>query len=356
MAKTLHAIDYLAAPDKTPARPVCVVFGDEVFLKRQILLRLRQEVLGDEGDLSFSAFEGSSAVLRDVLANLSVLAMFGRGQRLAVVEEADDFVSRYRAELEDYVAKPKSSGVLVLDVKSWPSNTRLYKAVAAEGLTIDCSAPTATVLTRWLGAWAKQTHRIQLAAAAADTLVEMVGPELGLLDQELAKLALATGPGGNVTSEMIQELVGSWRTKTAWDMLDAALDGKPSDALVQLDRLLLAGENPVAILGQISASLRRFAAATQLILQAEATGRRISLRDVLGQTGIKPYFLAKSESQLRRLGRQRGAQLYDWLLEADLDLKGDSQLPMRTVLEQLLLRLAAPVSSPSQSPQRRPAH
>lgn len=342
-SSTLHAIEFLAAPGKFPAKPVCVVFGDEVFLKRHVLTRLRQEVLGEEGELSFAAFEGANAPLRDVLADLSIVAMFGRGRRLVVVEEADDFVSRYRTELEDYTAKPKSTGVLVLDAKSFPSNTRLYKAVAADGLLIDCGTPQAAALAKWLGTWAKQTHKLQIPSAAIDVLLELVGPELGLLDQELAKLALSVGEDGKVTTELVQQLVGSWRSKTAWEMLDAALDGHVAQAMTHLDRLLLAGENPIAILGQISASLRRFAAATQLIYQAEAAGRRTGLRDVLQQAGVKSFVLAKTEQQLRRMGRLRGDQLYGWLLEADLDLKGASALPMRTILERLIIRLAAPV-------------
>jgi len=157
MAKALHAVDYLAAPKKNPARPVCVLFGDEAFLKRRVLVQLREEVLGEDGDLSYSALDGAKALLHDVLDELSVLAMFGRGRRLVVVEDADDFISRYRGELEDYVARPKSTGVLVLVVKSWPANTRLYKAVAADGLPVDCNPPPPAQLSRWLGNWAGYT-------------------------------------------------------------------------------------------------------------------------------------------------------------------------------------------------------
>ena len=349
MPKALHAVDYLAAPQKHPPMPVCVVFGDETFLKRQVIGQLRHAVLGDEeGDLSLSLFEGPTAVLADVMAELATVAMFGDGRRLAVIDQADPFVSRHRAELEDYVAGPKSSGVLVLDVKTWPANTRLYKAVAADGLMIGCSAPPPKKLTGWLGAWARKTHHVQLAPAAAETLVEMVGPELGLLDQELAKLALAAGSDGRITAEMVGRMVGTWRAKTTWQMIDAALDGQAAQAIVQLDRLLLAGESPVGILAQVSASLRRLAAATRLVLQAEAAGRRVSLRDALGRAGVKSFVLDKSQRQLRRIGRHRGSLLYRWLLQADLDLKGASPLPPRLILERLILRLAAP-SPPRQT-------
>jgi len=343
MPNAVHALDYLAAPDKYPACPVCVAFGDEAFLKRLVVNRLREVVLGDEGDFSLATFDGDRALLRDVIEELSTVAMFG-GKRLVVVEGADDFVTRYRSELEAYVARPKSIGVLVLVVGAWQSNTRLYKAVAASGLQVDCGSPAPAAVCRWLVSWAKQAHSIQLASSAAETLVEMVGPELGLLDQELAKLALTAGRGGKVTEEAISQLVGSWRAKTTWEMLDATLAGNVREAIVQLDRLLLAGEHPVGILAQIAGSLRRLAAATRLVVTAEAAGRRLALRDALQQAGIRTFVLEKTQQQLRWLGRQRAAKLYDWLLEADLDLKGGSALSPRLVLERLILRLAVPAA------------
>lgn len=334
------ALDYLAKPAQHPAQAVCVVFGDEPFLARQVLAGLRAEVLGaEDAEFSLKVFEGSKAELRDVLDELATMAMFGGGRRLVVVNEADPFVTRYRAELEDYVAKPGDGGVLVLVVKSFPSNTRLAKAVAASGLVVSASAPPAGKLARWIVAWAKQAHQVRVASAAADMLVELVGPELGLLDQELAKMALSVGAGGQITPEVVGRMVGTWRAKTTWDMLDAALEGDVAGALAQLDRLLLAGEVPISVLGQISASLRRLAAATRIVLKTEAAGRRPALGAALEQAGVKRFVLEKTQRQLRQLGRHRGAELYRALLQADLDLKGASAVPPRLILERLILWL-----------------
>jgi DNA polymerase III subunit delta len=394
MAK-LHAIDYLAQPAKYPPKPVCIAYGSELFLRRQVLLGIRNAVLkGDEGDFSFTSFEGRTVEFRDVIAELTTLSMFG-GPRLVVIENADEgpksrasaaddstgsedepagdtrtkkpaaagpvssrgigkgakgkpadeasgFVARYRPQLEDYVAHPSRNGILVLDLKSCPSNTRLYKAVDAQGLIVDCGTPVGAKLTGWLNNWARQTHQIQLSANAVDMLLELVGPELGLLDQELAKLALAASGDKKITPEMVQKLAGGWHAKTTWEMLDLALEGKVADALRQIDLLIASNQVPIALLAQISATLRRMAAATRLILQSEAAGRRIGLAAALQQAGVQPFALHKTESQLKRLTRQRGGQLYRWLLQADLDLKGDSAIPPRLVLERLIVRLASP--------------
>lgn len=342
MAKVTEALDYLAKPADFPAKPFCVVFGDDDFLARHVVAHLRRSVLGEEdADLSLTAFEGRSAQLADVLGELETVAMFGEGRRMVVVEGADDFVKRFRGELEDHAAASSGSGVLVLLPKTWPSNTRLYKSVAAKGLSIKCAVPTTARLGPWLRAWAKQGHGSKIEPAASQLLVELVGPELGLLDQELAKLSLSVATGEPITAELVGKMVGTWRTKTAWQMLEAALAGNVGDALGQLDRLLLAGEHPVAILAQISSNLRRFAAATRIILQDEAAGRRPVLRRALETAGVKSFVLNRSQDELLRLGRQRGARLYRWLLEADLDLKGNSAVSPRLIIERLIVRLSA---------------
>ena len=342
MVKVTDAFDYLAKPADFPAKPFCVVFGDEAFLARAVVTQLRRTVLGEEdADLSLTTFEGRSAQLVDVLGELETVAMFGGGHRMVMVEGADDFIKRFRPELEDYAAEPSDSGVLVLLPKTWPSNTRLYKTVAGKGLSIKCAAPTTARLGPWLRNWAKQMHGAKLEPAAAQLLVELVGPELGLLDQELAKLSLSTEAGQPITGELVGKMVGTWRTKTAWQMLEAALAGNVGAALGQLDSLLLAGEHPVAILAQISSNLRRFAAATRIILQDEATGRRPQLRQALEAAGVKSFVLNRSQDELRRLGRHRGARLYRWLLEADMDLKGNSAVPPRLIIERLIVRISA---------------
>ena len=290
MAKPVEAIDFLAHPGKHPATPVCVVFGDETFLQRQAVAAVRDSVLGKDGDGDFSltTFDGDDANLRDVLDELSTVALFGGGKRMVVIDDADAFVSRHRPELEDYVAKPRLNSVLVLVPSTWPATTRLFKAIAETGLQVECKTPPPAKLLKWLLDWAKRRHQAKLESAAAELLIETVEPELGLFDQELAKLAALAG-NEPITAEMVREAVGGWRAKTTWDMLDAATHGDAAEAMSQLDHLLLGGEAPIALLGQIASTLRRFAAATRIIESAEAERRRITLRHALEEAGFKPF-------------------------------------------------------------------
>lgn len=339
------ATTFLTSPDKHPAGPVCAVMGDETFLKREVLAALRHQVLGGEQDeFSLTTLSGRNGVaLRDVLDALSTVSLFGSGRRLVIVEEADDFVSGHRGELEDFVAKPHRGGVLVLEVKTWPATTRLAKAVAASGLTIECKPLNEQQTKRWLTDRAKSRYDIRLDASAADALLELLPPELGILEQELSKFSLLVAKGGTVDADLVTANVGGWRTRTTWDMVDAAAEGRAAEALMQLGRLIAAGEKPQGLLPQISHSLRQLASATRLIEAAEANCSRISLQSALGQAGVPPFKLATAERQLRQLGRERARELSAWLLAADLAVKGHNSMDARArlELERLIVRLSS---------------
>lgn len=346
------AVDYLRQPDKHRTGPVCAVTGDDAFLKREVRAAIRRHVLGQEQDeFCLSTFAGRDVALRDVLDALATVSLFGSGGRLVVVEDADDFVSAQRAELEAYVERPFRDSVLMLEVKSWPKTTRLAKAVAACGLTVECKPLTEAQTKRWLAERAKAHYDVRLDAAAADVLLELLPPDLGILDQELAKLSLLAGNLGAIDATLVCENVGGWRTRTTWEMVDAAADGRAANAMQQLARLVAAGEKPHGLLPQMSYSLRQLAAATQLVEVAEAHGKRLPLQAALKQAGVPPFKLATAERQLRQLGRDRGKQLTGWLLAADLAIKGHNSADVRAriELERLIVRLssAAGGSAPS---------
>ncbi|MFT5523089.1 MAG: DNA polymerase-3 subunit delta [Pirellulaceae bacterium] len=352
---TQHAIEFLANPVQIDA-PICVLFGDEAFLKRQMLDVIRQQVLGEvDDDVPYALCEGKQTQWVDVSDELSTVSLFGGGgPRLVVVEDADPFVSSNRTQLEDYLAKKSHPGKLILVVNTWASNTRLYKAANKIGLQIECKAPLVgkgksldkAKIYRWIIDWGKQQHNIIIGQDAAAMLVDLVGPEFGLLDQDLAKLALYVEPTEKIGAQMISDIVGGWRTKTIWELLDAAADGNTPEALAQLNRLLQNGDAPLALFAQISWGLRRFATATRIFELAEQQKRKIGLTDALIQGGFAAWNkagLSRAQTQLKQLGRKRAGRLLQWLTETDLALKSShsSDDRARYILESLIVKLSS---------------
>ena len=255
-------------------------------------------------------------------------------RRLVLVDDADDFVSKHRAALEKYLQQPAKKSILVLDVKSWPKNTRLAKAVAKIGLDIECKALSGRELSNWLTEVCEEEHGKQISRDAIALLVELAGVDLGLLDQELSKLVAYVGDAKRIGADDVRALVGGWKAETTWTMLDAVRDGRLGTALTCLDKLLVAGEAPQRILGGISFVFRRVAQATEISRQG------VPLNAALRQAGVFPRDVGPSEAYLRRIGRRRAEQIYPLLLTADGDLKGSSRAPLRLQLERLLIELS----------------
>lgn len=344
----MSAFDVLMDAGPLSPAPLCVLVGSDGFLKHEARRALAARLAGPAAAESVDVLDGS-AELRDVLDALGARSLFGGGgPRVVVVEDADALVKNFRAELEDYVGRPYADAALVLEVTSWPGNTRLAKAAAASGLTIACQTPDRGAeltafnrqLKKWLIAVAQREHQCELAPPAVDLLLDLLPSEPGILYQEVARLALLGG--GAIGLELVRQHVGGWRTRQTWDMIDAAADGRAAEALAQLDRLLAAGEEPHALLPQMASTLRRFGQAVRLFERAERRKQPMTLRAALQEAGVLPFKLGDAERQLRQIGRPRARELSRWLLAADLSLKGHNsgKAAARRVIETLILRLA----------------
>ncbi|MDR0335644.1 MAG: DNA polymerase III subunit delta [Planctomycetaceae bacterium] len=341
--KPISIHDFLWNPSQFSAKAICVVYGKDPFLKSHAVRTLRAQVLSEEdAEFSLTRFEGNSIEFIDLLKEVNTLVMFGGGRRFVMIEEADPFVTKYRSELEEYAEKPSEQAVLLLLLELFPSNTRLFKSIIETGLVIEATSLPEKEIPKWIVRWSKHHHKTICDPDAAEMIFQRIGAEHGLLDQELAKLALMVAPKEKITTALVEKTVGSWRLQSTFEMLDLALAGQTAAAIRQLDQLLLSGETAVGILAQIAATLRKLAAATQLIIDAEKYGKKISLTTALKQTGVLPYHIVKTEKQLKMLGRYRGAKLLNWLLQADLDLKGASRNDPRIILETLIIQIADP--------------
>jgi DNA polymerase-3 subunit delta len=338
---SMDSLTFLERLDKHKPRALYVLHGDEPFLKRLVQQAIRQVVLGPGDDgFGLAVHSGDKAALADVVSDLETLP-FLSPRRLVVVENADPFVSLERARLEkllpELAGRTKSTGVLVLDVQTWSSATRLAKSIPDDSVIV-CKAPAARDLPAWCAQRCQSTHGKVLAAAAARLLVTLVGPQMGLLDQELEKLAVYVGSAPRIEVRDVDQLVGCSTAENTFRVFDLIGEGKAGEALTFVDRLLEQGKEPLGLLAAFGWQLRRLAQAARLNAQGTP------LADAMTRAGIstQPFARRSAEQQLRHLGRRRLDQLYNWLLETDLGLKGGSQLPPRTLLERFVLRLARP--------------
>ena len=139
--------------------------------------------------------------------------------------------------------------------------------------------------------------------AAINLLLDLVGVDMGLLDQEIAKLAVYVGDTPTIKAADVDKLVGHNREQTAWQMLDAAAEGNRAKALGILHQLLEQGEEPIAILGAVGWQVRKLGQTARLKSEGLSTAA------AMGRAGLQPFVQPRVEQHLRRLGARRSESL-----------------------------------------------
>jgi DNA polymerase III subunit delta len=328
----MDALDFLDKAKKAKAQPYYVLSGDEDFLKRQVLEVLQPLILEEaDPEYSVTTYTGEDAPYSTVRNELDSVSFFSR-RRLVIVDRADDFVSEYRPQLEAYVAAPSEVGVLILDVKSFPGNTKLAKLVPSESHIV-CKGPPEFRLPMWCQQWCQSRYGKKIPSNAAQMLVQYAGSSMGVLDQELHKLSDFVGGRSSIEAKDVDELVGRSRGAVIFKMFDAIGEGKPVEALKILE-ICLEQDEAMKILGGISYQLRKLAKVNRLVAQGTP------LDDAIARSGIPPFNKDSARRQVRHLGRGRLEKVFDWLIDLDGGLKGGNPLPDRLQLERLVVRLA----------------
>lgn len=268
-----------SGPEKT--LPIYVIFGGEDFLKLHALHDITHRVLGpSEADMAVAEFDGDSAKLADVLDEVRTASLLAP-IRLVIVREADDFVSEHREVLEKYLKAPSPTGVLVLVCKSWPATTRLYKQVGTIGGNISCKPPEAREMPGWLAQHCRSAYKCTLEGIAARRLIDLVGPNLGQLDTELAKLSTYVATRDTIRLADVDELVGASRVEKVFGITDCIARRDAKGALEIWGQVIATDRDaPYRAIGGLAYGFRKLAEAKRLVesgLSAADAGRKLAI-------------------------------------------------------------------------------
>jgi DNA polymerase III delta subunit len=207
-------------------KPVYALVGADLFLQLDKLAELLRQ---GGPDVQRIDVEGEVAQLGEVLDELRSFAMFSSA-KVVVVRNADAFITRYREQLEEYINKASPGSALVLRADTLRKDTRIYKLTTKAGQVFDCNPPKD--ITSWIVQRARSAHELTVKPDAARVLLDLVGADLGRLDNELAKLALQTeGANVAVDASSIQRTVVFQREQEIYEMTNALAAGDVREAI-----------------------------------------------------------------------------------------------------------------------------
>jgi DNA polymerase III delta subunit len=314
-------------------KPVHALVGSDVFLQLEALAGITAEL--PRGTQRIDV-DGETAELGNVLDEVRSFAMFSES-KLIVIRSADEFVSRFREKMEDYVAKPAADSVVILRMNSLPKNQRIYKLIDKHGQIHPCEPPAQKDLPAWIVKRAKDAHDLAVPLDAARVLADLIGNDLGRLDNEIEKVALQAD--GKVDAATIARSVSFQREQEMWDMTDEVAAGHTASAVTRWRKLV-----------QMDSSTE-FRAVTWLTIWLEKVRKYYTLKRqglneaaILKELKIWPFDKQRPfvENALK-LGEKRTGQLVELL--ADIDRRSKSGLgEMVQNVERFILAAGQPTA------------
>jgi DNA polymerase III delta subunit len=257
-------------------------------------LRARAESEGDRIGLEvFEPLEGRGSPDADALLRAIPAISLTSSHRYLLA----DGVERWRPAEQDAVAAalasldPDTTVVLVAHGKAPAKLARAVKARGGDLLTYE--SPRGRALPRYLVSEAA-ARGFRLAPGAAELLLDRLGASPLRLANELDRLALWAGDGGEVSVADVEAMVSDVSETAIWALSDALLDHDPERAISIAERLIAQGENVTGLIYSLASRLRRAHAAL-----TELEGGRPP-KEVEAGLGMHPYAARQLVARLRR--------------------------------------------------------
>jgi DNA polymerase III subunit delta len=179
-----------------------------------------------------------------------------------------DGVERWREPQLEAVAAalaelpPDLSVVLIARAKAPAKLVRAVKA--AKGEIHEFEAPKARDMPPVLVAEAKRLG-FRLDSGAARMLVDRMGANPQRLHNELERLALWAGEGGEVAAADLDAMIADTSEAAVWALSDALLERDAASALRISERLISQGENVTGLIYGLASRLRKACSAAAML-------------------------------------------------------------------------------------------
>jgi DNA polymerase-3 subunit delta len=277
-------------------------------------LRARAEREGGDGALEvFEPGEGRGAPDHEALiAAIPAMSLMGT-RRYLLADGVDKWRDKQQAAVAEAIGGELPPDLTLVLISRAKAPTKLLKAVkAAKGEIHAFEAPKARDMPRVLVGDAQRLG-FKLDPAAARLLVERMGAEPLRLHNELERLALWAGPGGQVGAADLEEMIADTSEAAVWTLSDAVIEGDARTALRVGEQLIEQGENVTGLIYGLASRLRSACAAAAMLEEG------MPPREVEGSLKMHPYAAKLLVGRLQnadltnlRLATEALAQLERW--------------------------------------------
>jgi DNA polymerase-3 subunit delta len=245
------------------SRPLGGVFylhGGDEFLKERATRELVERHLDPATrDFNYDILRGPETDLETLASVVGTPPMMAEW-RVVVVRDVQAFASSPKARavlLQAAASAPPGLALILVGTVPSGSKAKFYKELAAATRSQEFKPINPDDAPGWLINWASERYGTEIEPSAATGLVAVAGADLGILDQELAKLAEMVDEGEPIRVADVERGGTRLPSQNRWEWFDLVGSKRFAEALRAVPVLLEQGESGVALVIGVSAHLLR---------------------------------------------------------------------------------------------------
>lgn len=338
-----------------PPTQVLVLCGEEEDYHNSILAAIPDYIFADiaASDRSIESFEKDTNIM-ELAAAINTYPFFG-GRSLVLVRDEGLWGKRSSKSKDDEVAAEGAAAkkrleqltkimtdvpeycFVVISSKGLDKRTKFYKELKEKALICACDRLKLRDVQQWLHAQ-EALYGARFTPDAIATVMSYLEPvgddiPLGILRQEVAKLALYAGTRRQWTQQDVLDIFSPLANPSAFAINNAVMAGRLQEALEILAIEAKRGPyNILPIIGMVTAKLR------QVLRYLELRGQGLDQRVIMEAIGIRnPYAYKFLAQDSRRFRQERVRQALLDLADLNSGLRRGGRTYGR--LEEILLQL-----------------
>lgn len=288
--------------------------GDENFFVEEAIEYVKKHTLSDGSkDFNFDGFYGRETEISKIFDIAETLPMMS-SHRLVLVQRAQDLKDKDWEILLPLLKNPVPSTFLVFVGDKPDSRKKVTKEVLKNIDHFHFTKPYDREIPQWVQYICKK-YALSIDNDAIHLLMQIVGPNLLEIKNEILKLGHYVGPNQSISASDVMNVASRIKLQNVFDLTDAIGKSDQARALMCLADLLENGQNEVSILAMVHRHIRLLRQ-TKMGEQQGIAGRELS-----SFAGVPYFYLKEYKSQSRLWSERKIEKTYKVLCDTDRALK-----------------------------------
>lgn len=293
-------------------KQVYLLYGEEDYLRKQYLDKLKKALMGDGDPMNYHYFEGREINVGALIDTAETMPFFA-DRRVMVIEESGLFKAEGE-KLAEYLKELPEHAFFIFCESNPDKRSRLYKQISQVGYAAEFKKQDERTLKSWIAKILKDEKK-KITEDTAAYFIEKVGDDMKNISTELEKLICYCMDKEVVEKADVDAICVNNVANHIFDMVAAIADKKPKVALTLYYDLLALKEQPIGILALISKNMNTLLKLKQL------RSKGYDNKGIAEKLGMHPYAVGKNMPQAAKFTEQQLMSAVRKCVEADEAIK-----------------------------------